>query len=67
MFRGLGVIGFRCLGVSGFRVTGKSDALERRFYTIRVQVPNNHILTQNVYYKHYYPTPKYLIIGHMGP
>ena len=32
--------------------------------TLRVQVPNNHILTQNLYYNFYYP--KYLNIGYMG-
>ena len=31
----------------------------------RVQVPNNHILTQNLYYTPYYPTRKYLIIGYL--
>ena len=35
--------------------------------TQRVQVPNNHILTQDLYYNHYYPNPKYLIIGYMDP
>ena len=25
--------------------------------TLRVQVPNNHILTQNLYYNYYYPKP----------
>ena len=34
---------------------------------LRVQVPNNHILTQNLYYNYYYPKPKYLIIGYMDP
>ena len=34
---------------------------------LRVQVPNNHILTQNQYYNYYYPKPKYLIIGYMDP
>ena len=34
---------------------------------LRVQVPNNHILTQNLYYHYYYPNPKYLIIGYMDP
>ena len=29
--------------------------------------PNNHILTQNLYYNHYYPNPKYKIIGYMNP
>ena len=33
----------------------------------RVQVPNNHILTQNLYYNYYCPNPKYLIIGYMDP
>ena len=32
---------------------------------LRVQVLNNHILTQNPYYNYYYPNPKYLIIGYM--
>ena len=36
-------------------------------HTPRVQVPNNHILTQNLYYNYYYPNPKYLIIGYMDP
>ena len=31
------------------------------------QVPNSHILTQNLYYKYYYPKPKYLIIGYLDP
>ena len=35
--------------------------------TLRVLVPNNHILTQNLYYNYYYPNPKYLIIGYMDP
>ena len=35
--------------------------------TPRVQVPNNHILTQNLYYKYYYPKPKHLIIGYLDP
>ena len=35
--------------------------------SLRVQVPNNHILTQNLYYKYYYPKPKYLTIGYMDP
>ena len=34
---------------------------------LRVQVPNNHILIQNLYYKYYCPNPKYLIIGYMDP
>ena len=37
--------------------------------TLRVQVPDNHILTQNLYYNYnyYYPKPKYLIIGYLDP
>ena len=35
--------------------------------SLRVQVPNNHILTQNLYHNYYYPNPKYLIIGYMDP
>ena len=35
--------------------------------TLRVQVPNNHILTQNLYYNYNYPKPKYLIIGYLDP
>ena len=34
---------------------------------LRVQVPNNHILTQSLYYNPYYPKPKYLIIGYLDP
>ena len=39
----------------------------RSCVTVRVQVPNNHIPTQNQYYKYYYPESKYLIIGYMDP
>ena len=34
---------------------------------LRVQVPNNHILAQNLYYNCYYPKAEYLIIGYMDP
>ena len=34
---------------------------------LRVQVPNIHIPTQNLYYNYYYPNPKYLIIGYLDP
>ena len=34
---------------------------------LRVQVPNSHILTQNLYYNYYYPKPKYQIIGYLDP
>ena len=43
------------------------DRLYReRPLTLRVQVPNNHIPTQNLYYKYYYLKPKYQIIGYIG-
>ena len=35
--------------------------------TLRVQVLNNHILAQNLYYNDYYPKPKYPIIGYRDP
>ena len=37
------------------------------YISLRVQVCNNHILTRNLYYNHYYPNPKHLIIGYMDP
>ena len=39
--------------------------LRVRYIALRVQVPNNHIRTQNLYCNYYYPDPKYLIIGYM--
>ena len=34
---------------------------------LRVQVPNNHILPQNLFYGYYYPNPEYLnILGPLG-
>ena len=35
--------------------------------SLRVQETNNHILTPNLCYNYYYPKPKYLIIGYLGP
>ena len=35
--------------------------------SLRIQVPNNHILTRNLYYNYYYPKPKYLIIEYLDP
>ena len=36
--------------------------------SLRVQVPNNHImLTPNLYSNYYYPNPEYLLIGYMDP
>ena len=43
----------------------KNSSSTKDCKTLRVQVPNNHILTQNLYYNYYYPNPKYLIIGYM--
>ena len=62
---GLGFRVFRATDL-GFRVRGFSF---RVFITnaLRVQVPNNHILTQNMFYKYYYPKPKHLIIGYLSP
>ena len=34
---------------------------------LRVPVPNNRILTQTLHYNSYYPKPRYLIIGYLGP
>ena len=35
------------------------------YHTLRVQVPNHHTLTQNLYQKDYYPNHEHLIIGYM--
>ena len=34
---------------------------------LRVQVPSNHILIQNLYYNYYYQSPQYPSIGYMDP
>ena len=34
-------------------------------YPKGVQVPNNHILSQNLYYNSHHPKPKDLIIGYL--
>ena len=34
-------------------------------FSLRVQVPNNYILTPNLYYNSYYPKPKSSIIGYV--
>ena len=34
---------------------------------LSVQVPKDHIFTPNLYQNHYYPNPKYLIVGYMDP
>ena len=41
--------------------------LEDCAYSLRVQVPNDPILTQNLHYNYYYPNPEHLIIGYMDP
>ena len=38
-----------------------------KLITLRVQVPNNHRVTQTLYYNYYYPKPKYPIIWYMDP
>ena len=35
--------------------------------SLRVEVPNNQIITQNLYYNPSYPKPKRLIIGYLDP
>ena len=35
--------------------------------TLRVQVPNNHILAQHLYYNFYYAKHTYVIIGYLDP
>ena len=32
---------------------------------LRIQVPDNHLHTPNLYYNYHYPKPKYLIIGYV--
>ena len=59
-----------CLGESGQGVLRSCLAINLSGFpkqALKVQVPNNHILTQNLYYNYYYPKPKYLIIGYMDP
>ena len=34
---------------------------------LRVQVPNNRVLTQNLYYNYHSPKPKYPIIEYLDP
>ena len=46
---------------------GLHRQLSQQELTLRVQVPNNHMPTRNLYYNYYYPKPKYLIIGYMDP
>ena len=52
-----------CLRLGKFRkLEGRGARL-----TLRVQVPNKHIVTPNLYYNYYYPNSKYLKIGYMDP
>ena len=44
-------------------VTKSHDLLS----TLRVQVPNSHILSKTSKLHHYYPKPKYLLIGSFEP
>ena len=55
--------GLRC---KGFELLRLSLAYTGSF-SLRVQVPSYHILTQSLYYNYYYPKPKYVIIGYMDP
>ena len=56
------------LGRRGSGQIKNNGAREGRVdFALRVQVPNNHIFTQNLYYNYYYPRPKYLIIGYLDP
>ena len=60
------------MGEGGFPRTKRQQSNPPRnadfaVFALGVQVPNNHILTQNLYYNYYYPHPKYLIIGYMDP
>ena len=59
--------GYRISSSWGSGPEGVLASVLRDASALRVQVPNNHILTQNLYYNYYYPKPKYLIIGYMDP
>ena len=52
---------------TGPRLSLRVQGLGLGFRVSGLGLPNNHILTQNLYYNYYYPTPKYLIIGYMDP
>ena len=52
-----------CAGYDPSAVVSTADNIP-----LRVQVPNNHILAQNLYYNYYHPNPKYPItFGYMDP
>ena len=71
---GIFIFGFGCasVGAGSSIATFLSKVAKRQdgyptAIPLKVQVPNNRILTQNLHYNYYYPNPKYLIIGHMDP
>ena len=51
----------------GHRARGGGWSLGGLNVSLRVQVPKNHILTQNLYHKLLLPKTKYLIIGYLDP
>ena len=57
--------------ISRFRICYAAEPKSRenrpRSPSLKVQVPNNYILTPNLYHNHYYPKPKYLIVGSSDP
>ena len=55
------------LHLSAWLRVSHPDTLNSEPLSLRVQVPKNHMLNQNLYYDYYYPKPKYLIIGYLGP
>ena len=59
---GLGTRGLEGYGLNCKAELGSKDDPSLPFETLRVQVPNNHILTQNQYSNSYYPKPKYQIV-----
>ena len=62
------VVGSHCRNSYLLSNQSASSPASSTLHSLRVQVPNNNnILAQNLYYKCYYPNPKYLIIGYMDP
>ena len=45
----------------------RAEVKYEHYVTLRDQVPNNHILPQNLYYDSHCPNPKYLTIGYLDP
>ena len=52
--------------IASYKVIPKGTTIGPLGITLRVQVPNNHILPK-IELHAYYPKPKYLIIGSFGP